>query len=137
VPGAVGYVELIYAVQNKMAYADIKNKSGNFITPSLKSSSVAANVALPDDTRVSITDTDSAEGYPISTFTWVILYKDQNYNGRKMEAAKAVIDMMWWMIHDGQTIPEQLNYAALPSKAVVISEKLLKQAVYNGKPILK
>jgi phosphate transport system substrate-binding protein len=137
VPGGVGYVELIYALQNKMAYADVKNKSGNFITPSLKTASIAANITIPDDTRVSITDTDAKDGYPISTFTWLILFAEQNYNNRKVEAATAVVNMMWWLIHEGQANNEQLNYATLPAAAVVKAEKLLKQVAFNGKPILK
>jgi phosphate transport system substrate-binding protein len=137
VPGSVGYVELIYAIQNKMAYADVKNKSGAYITPSLKSTTIAANVTLPDDTRVSITNTESKDGYPISTFTWLIIYKEQNYNGRKAEAAKALVDMLWWMIHDGQNVPEKLDYASLPDPAVKKAEVLLKSVVFNGKPILK
>ncbi|HPO51088.1 MAG TPA: phosphate ABC transporter substrate-binding protein PstS, partial [Spirochaetota bacterium] len=77
VSGSIGYIELIYAVQNKMSYADIKNKSGNYITPSLESTSKAAAIDIPDDTRVSITDTDASDGYPISSLTWIILYKEQ------------------------------------------------------------
>ena len=137
VPGSIGYVELIYALQNKMSYADVKNKSGKYITPSLKTASIAANISMPDDTRVSITDTGAKEGYPISTFTWLICYKEQNYNNRNMESAEAVANMLWWVIHEGQSIPEKLDYASLPEAAVKKSENLLKQVVFNGKPILK
>ena len=137
IPGSVGYVELIYALQNKMAFADVKNKSGNYVTPSLKTSSLSADIALPDDTRISITDTDSKDGYPISSFTWLILYKEQNYNNRTETNAKAVTNLAWWVIHEGQKYPEKLDYAPLPKAAVEKSEKLLKSVAYNGKPILK
>ena len=85
-PGSFGYVELIYALQNKMPYGMIKNKKGNFVKPTIASTSLAANTALPDDMKVDLTDTDAAEGYPISGFTWILVYKEQNYaeqNGRK------------------------------------------------------
>jgi phosphate transport system substrate-binding protein len=81
-PGSFGYVELIYALQNKMPYGTIKNKKGNFIKPSIASTSLAANTALPDDMKVDLTDTDAAEGYPISGFTWILVYQEQNYAGK-------------------------------------------------------
>lgn len=135
-PGAIGYVELIYALQNKMPVAIIKNKSGNFIEPSLKSISLAANIELPDDTRVSITDTTSKEGYPISGFTWIIIYKEQNYSGRTKEKAKALLDLLWWMTHDGQKIAESLQYAPLSKSAVIKAENIMKSVEYGGAKLL-
>jgi phosphate transport system substrate-binding protein len=100
-PGAVGYVELIYALQNKMPYATVKNRSGNWIVPSLASTSAAANVAIPDDvTKVNLTDTASADGYPISTFTWVLVYKEQGYDNRPKDKVDAMMKLLWWMVHD-------------------------------------
>ena len=81
-PGSVGYVELIYALQNNMPVGTVKNKQDVFVAPSLEATSLAANVAIPDDTRVSLTDTDAQQGYPISGFTWIIVFKEQNYNQR-------------------------------------------------------
>jgi phosphate transport system substrate-binding protein len=72
-PGSIGYVELIYALQNKMPFADIQNKSGKFIKPTLASTSAAANIKLPADMKASLTDTSAADGYPISGFTWILL----------------------------------------------------------------
>src|SRR6202008_4214946 len=69
-PGALGYIELAYALQNKMTFASIQNKSGDFITPSVESTSAAGNVQIPDDAKVSLTNTDAKDGYPISGFTW-------------------------------------------------------------------
>jgi phosphate transport system substrate-binding protein len=137
IPGAVGYVELVYAAQNKISFADVKNKSGDFITPSLKSASAAAAVTLPDDTRVSITDTAAKDGYPISTFTWLILYKDQKYNSRSQATAKATVDTLWWVIHDGQQFAEALNYSRLDKGVVRKAEKLLKSVTYGGATLLK
>jgi phosphate transport system substrate-binding protein len=137
IPGAVGYVELVYASQNKISFADVKNKSGSFVTPSLKSVSVAAAVSLPDDTRVSITDTTAKDGYPISTFTWLILYKDQKYSSRSQASGKATVDMLWWLIHDGQQYTEALNYSSLDKGVVQKAEKLLKSVTYGGATFLK
>src|SRR6202000_3203348 len=78
-PGAIGYVELIYALQNKMLFANVQNKSGKYITPSLASTTLASNVELPADAVVSLTNTDNAKGYPISSFTWALIYKEQKY----------------------------------------------------------
>ena len=84
-PGSIGYVELIYALQNKMPYATVQNKKGKFVKPSLATTSAAANISLPDDMRVSLTDTTAPEGYPISGFTWIILYKEQKYGDKTLE----------------------------------------------------
>lgn len=137
VPGSVGYVELIYAMSNNMPYARIKNKSGNYVAPSIESVSLAANVALPDDTRVSITDTDAKDGYPISGFTWLIFYKEQNYDKRSSDQAKTLVDMLWWVLHDGQTLAEPLHYAPLPDEAVKKGETILKSITYKGKSVFK
>jgi len=134
---SVGYVELAYAEKNRMPYAIIKNKSGNFIKPSIKSVSLAANVTLPDDTRASITDTDAKEGYPISAFTWILVYKEQSYGGRTNSKAKTLAKLLWWMTHEGQQYCAELLYAPLPKEAVAKAEKILKSVTYNGQPILK
>ncbi len=136
-PGAIGYVELIYTMQNNMPAGIIKNKAGNFIEPNIKSTSAAANIDMPDDTRVSLTDTDAADGYPISGFTWLIFYKEQNYGGRSKEQAEALMKLMWWVIHEGQQIAEQLKYSALPAAAVKKAETILQSVVYNNSPLLK
>ncbi|MGC9366739.1 MAG: phosphate ABC transporter substrate-binding protein PstS [bacterium] len=135
-PGAVGYVELIYALSNDMPTAHIKNKSGNFIQPSIESVSASANVALPVDMRVSITNTDASNGYPISGFTWIILYQEQNYNNREKTRAEEVVNLIWWMIHDGQSHNTPLHYAPLPDEAVRNAEIILKSITYNGSPLL-
>lgn len=137
VPGSLGYVELIYAVGNKMPYAEIKNKTGKFIKPAIKSVSLAAGITLPDDTRASITDTSAPEGYPISGFTWLVLYKEQKYGGRTKERADNLLKLMWWIIHEGQQLAEPLDYAPLPKDAVQKAESILRSCVYGGEKILK
>jgi phosphate transport system substrate-binding protein len=136
-PGSVGYVELLYALQNKMAFGNIKNKAGTFVEPTPKSVSAAANVKIPDDTNVSLTDTDAKDGYPISGFTWLIFYKEQNYGGRSKEKAEALVKMLHWMVKDGQKFVEPLQYSALSSEAVAKSEKIIRSMTYGGAPILK
>ena len=135
-PGAIGYVELIYAAKNNMVFADMKNASGNFITPSLQSVQSAANIDLPADTRITITNSPAADAYPISGFTWFILYKEQNYGGRSMDKAGNLTKMMWWVTHEGQQYNEPLQYAKLSDKATKVVETLLNSVTYGGKPIL-
>jgi phosphate transport system substrate-binding protein len=135
-PGAIGYVELIYALQNKMIFANIQNKSGKFIMPSLASTTLASNVELPANAEVSLTNTDNPKGYPISSFTWALVYKEQKYNDRTAARAKMVLDLLWYNIHDGQKNCEPLNYAPLSKSAVKVAEKILKSATYDGKAIL-
>ena len=135
-PGGIGYVELIYALQNKLDYAKIQNKKGKFIMPSIASVTAAGNVKLPDDSKIFITDTDAADGYPIAGFTWVLIYKEQNYNGRSAAKAKELLKLLWWNIHDGQKFCEPLNYSPLSKEAIKVAEKILKSATYDGKEIL-
>jgi len=136
-PGSIGYVELIYASQNKMPYGMVKNKKGNFLTATLASITKAADTNLPDDMKVSLTDTDAPEGYPISGFTWILVYKEQNYGNRPEEKAKESVKLLWWMTHEGQKNAEPLEYAPLSKKAVEKAEKLIKSVTYNGKPMMK
>jgi phosphate transport system substrate-binding protein len=136
-PGAVGYVELIYAIQNKMAYGNVKNKAGKFIEPTLKAVSAAANVKIPDDTNVSLTNTDASDGYPISSFTWLIFYKEQNYGGKAKDRAETLAKLLLWTINEGQKFVEPLQYAPLSKEAQAKANKLVRSMVFNGAPLLK
>jgi len=134
-PGSIGYVELVYALQNKMPAATLKNKAGNFVEASLKSSSAAAAIDLPADMRVSLTNTDAPDGYPICSFTYLLLYKNQSYDNRTEASAKATITLVNYVIHDGQKYAEALGYAPLPAPAVEKAEAILKSVTYNNKPL--
>ena len=136
-PGAIGYVELAYAIQNKMTFADLKNKAGNYITPTVASTSAAGNITIPADGKVLLSNTDAKDGYPISGFTWALIYKEQNYNQRAADRAEKVLKLLWWTIHEGQKYCNELNYAPLSPAAVAVAEKILKSATYSGKPVLK
>lgn len=135
-PGGIGYIELAYAVQNKMSYAKIQNKSGNFITPNIASTSAAGNVQLPADSKIFLGNTDAAGGYPISGFTWALIYKEQNYSNRSEARAQNLAKLLWWNIHEGQQYCEGLHYAPLSPAAVSVAEAILKSATFGGKPLL-
>lgn len=110
--GAIGYVELVYALSEKMPVAEMKNKAGKFVAPSLKSTSEAAAAsvkAMPADFRVSITDADGAGSYPISAFTYLLVYKtmDKDKGGE-------LVKFLDWAMADGQKIASDMNYAPLP-----------------------
>jgi phosphate transport system substrate-binding protein len=137
-PGAIGYVELIYALQNSMAYATLKNKSGNFVKASLASTSAAAMVTIPDDvTKVNLTDTEAPDGYPISTFTWILVYREQNYDNRPKAKVDGMMKLLWWITHDGQQYAEPLSYAKLPKAVVNKAEVILRSVTFGGVPVLK
>ncbi|WP_179415296.1 phosphate ABC transporter substrate-binding protein PstS [Mucilaginibacter sp. E4BP6] len=135
-PGAIGYVELAYAKQNHMPISNIQNKSGKFITPTIEATTLASNVVIPADSKVSITDTDNPKGYPIASFTWALIYKEQNYGGRSKARATELVKLLWWNIHQGQADCAPLNYAPLSKSAVKVAEQILKSATYDGKAIL-
>jgi len=136
-PGAIGYIELAYAVQNGMAFAKMQNKAGSFITPSIASVTAAANIDIPADAKVSLTNTEAADGYPISGFSWVIIYQEQKYANRSADKVKKMLTLLQWMIHDGQQFGGPLNYAPLSAKAVSVGDALLKTVTFDGKPVLQ
>ncbi len=135
ISGSIGYVELIYALQNNLSVGAIRNKSGNFIKPSLSSTSLAAQGSIPDDTRVSITDSDIAEAYPVAGFTWIILHEDQGITGKTETKVKTIANLLKWMVTDGQVFTEPLHFAPLPEEARKKALKLIEKINYNGKSI--
>jgi len=136
-PGGIGYVELAYAVQSNMAFGKMQNKAGNFITPSIASVTAAANISIPPDAKVSLTNTDAPDGYPISGLSWVLIYKEQKYGDRTAEKTTQMLKLIQWMIHDGQQYSGPLNYAPLSPAAVSVGDAILKSVTYDGKPILQ
>jgi phosphate transport system substrate-binding protein len=117
-PGAIGYVELIFAANNKLPVATIKNKAGKWVTPSPKTVTAAAEGSIktiPDDMRVSITDATGKEAYPISGFTYLLVSKDMKAMGPK---GKAMVKFLKWVMKDGQKYAEPLEYAPLPKPLV-------------------
>lgn len=135
---SIGYVGSEYAFAQRIPYARIKNTKGEFVLPSSTTISAAASGVIPTDTRCSITNSEAAGAYPISTFTWLIIYKEQNYSGRSKEQAEATIDLLKYILSaQVQNMTSEVNYAPLPAKARELSLKNLKTVTYNGVAILQ
>jgi phosphate transport system substrate-binding protein len=116
-PGSIGYVELIYAIQNKIAFGAVQNANGEFVKasiPAVTAAAAAAAKSMPADFRVSITNAPGAGVYPISSFTWLLLYE----NPKDKAQSKAMVDFMKWALTDGQKMATVLGYAPLPAEVV-------------------
>ena len=134
----IGYVGSEYAFAQKIPYAKIRNQRGEFVTPDANSISAAASGEIPTDTRCSITNSDAAGAYPISTFTWMIIYKEQNYSDRSKEQAVATLDLLQYILSDeAQNITSEVHYAPLPAKAKELSMNNLKTVTFDGLAILQ
>ena len=139
-PGAIGYVELIYAISNKLGYGVVKNAAGKYTEASLDSVTKAADgVTLPDlgnlkgqQAKISITNSTSADAWPISTFTWILIAKDMSDKGK----ATAIVRYLWYNTHEGQTFAKDLGYAPLPSAAQKTAEELIKAVTSGGSKVL-
>jgi phosphate transport system substrate-binding protein len=128
-PNSISYVELIYAVQNKIGYGQVKNASGNWVKASMDTvSQAAAGVTMPDDFRVSITNSPGKTAYPIASFTWLLIPA----NMPDANKAKAVQGFLGWMLTDGQKVAPTLDFAPLPKPVVEKEEKQL--ATLSGAP---
>jgi len=143
-PHSIGYIELAYAIQNQVPFAQLKNHDGNFVTPSLETTSAAAAASstLPsgdgDWSQVNILDAPGANSYPIASFSYILIYKEL-YNGQtKMNrtAAEALVEFLWWVVHsDGQSYADELYYAPLPTSVVSGNEATLNSITYNGESL--
>ncbi|MGE0134469.1 MAG: phosphate ABC transporter substrate-binding protein PstS [Dehalococcoidia bacterium] len=134
-PNAIGYVELNYAIETKLAFADVKNQAGKFITPSIDgTSAAAAGVTLPADYRVSIVNASGESSYPIASFTYLLVHKDAS----SCDKQKPLVNMLWWVFHDptAAATAKTLNYAPLPAGVQPKVDATLKSLTCNGQPIL-
>ncbi|MDO8672311.1 MAG: phosphate ABC transporter substrate-binding protein PstS [Dehalococcoidia bacterium] len=134
-PGAIGYVELAYASQNKLPYATLQNKDGNFVEPTIDSTTAAAAGAastMPADLRVSMVNASGKNAYPIAGYTYIILYTEQTDQAK----GDAVVKFLWWATHEGQAFAKNLLYAPLPGEIVQKVEAKLKSVTSSGKPLL-
>ncbi len=123
-PGSLGYVELIYALQNKIAYGSVQNSDGEFVRATIQSVTAAASAAvknMPKDFRVSITNAPGKGVYPISSFTWLLLYENPKDKGQ----SKAMVDFVRWALTDGQKFAPDLGYAPLPAEVVKLEMEAL------------
>jgi phosphate transport system substrate-binding protein len=136
--GTIGYIGFEYAVAQKIPMAQIRNSAGNFIEPTISSFTAAADGEIPADTRIMITNSSNPEAYPISSFTWIIMYKEQAYAGRSQATAEATVNTVSWLTGEkAQAIATSVNYAPLPQKASEQAALILKSITYESKPILK
>jgi len=140
----IGYVELAYTVQNSMTVAKVRNPAGNFILPTLNSTSDAAAGASPSLpasnaswTGVSILNAPGATSYPISSLTYLLIYEELNVLGPSMTQAraKALVDFVWWAVHDGQAYSEALVYVPLPDSVKTLNEQGLRNVTFNGQTL--
>ena len=136
--GAIGYVEYTYAVENSLPTALIKNPAGEWIKPSLESISLAGERKdLPEDMRISLVLSKAKGSYPLSSFTWILVYKEQAYQNRSLEKAKDLVHLLWYLTHEAQNLAKTLHYAPLPSLAREKAEEIIKKIQYQGTPIWK
>lgn len=135
---SIGYVGSEYAFAQGIAYASLLNANGEYVKPTAESISAAASGEIPADTRCSITNSDAAGAYPIATFTWILIYKEQAYSNRELYEAQATLDLLNYVLGDeAQSITSEVNYAPLPKKAKELSFANLKTVTYNGVAILQ
>jgi len=134
-PGAIGYVELAYAIKNNLPAPMVRNQAGKYVEPTIQSTTAAAAGAaknMPSDFRVSLTNPPGEDVYPIASFTWLLVYKDQQDEVK----GRAIVKFLQWAIHGGQKYTSDLLYAPLPPQVVSHIEGKLKQITYQGKPLL-
>lgn len=133
-PNSIGYVELAFAKANNLPTALVKNKAGNFVEPTIENISAAAAGSvqnMPDDMRVTITNADGDSAYPISSYTYILVYKNQ----KDAVKGKALVDFLWWAIHDGKQFTADLHYAPLPEEVVKKVEAKINSITADGKPL--
>jgi phosphate transport system substrate-binding protein len=134
-PGAIGYVELVYATQNRMPVGLVRNRTGTFVEATLASTTAAAGgERWPADTdfRVSITDPDERDAYPVASFTWILIPRDMPNAAN----ARALLEFLWWATHEGQRFATDLGYAPLPQPVVRLVEARLRAVTVSGRPVL-
>jgi phosphate transport system substrate-binding protein len=134
-PGALGYVELAYATTNSLSVALVRNQAGQFVEPTIESTTAAAAGAandMPPDFRVSVTNAPGERAYPIASFTWLLVYKEQPDQSK----GKALVKFLRWAVHEGQQYAPGLLYAPLPPPVVKQVETKIAGITYQGKPIL-
>jgi phosphate transport system substrate-binding protein len=131
--GAIGYVELAYAVENNLPWVLLRNAAGNYEAPSLEGTTAATvGVTLPDDMKIMITNSTNPDAYPICGFTWILAYVNQTNQAK----GTTLVNVLWWAIHEGQQYGAALDYAALSPAAVAKAENEIRSIQYQGQPLL-
>jgi len=133
--GSIGYVELSYALLNKLPYGLVQNKAGQFVEPALESTTAAAAgfaSSMPDDLRVSIVNAPGENAYPIAGYTYILVYREQDDPGK----GRAMARFLWWAVHEGEKMATELVYAPLPAEVVKKVEEKLKSMTSQGEQLL-
>ncbi len=133
--GAVGYLEYTFAVQSSLTCVALRNRSAAFVLPSVTSIQAAVPPDATADLQGTLLNRPGATSYPIVSFTWLVFYKDQAYDGRSRERAVAIYELVSWILGDGQSLAEPLQYSSLPDSARKAAATLLEQISWQGKPI--
>ena len=134
--GSIGYVGSEYGFALKIAMANLQNSAGRFIAPSSDAISAAATAEIPSDMRVMITNSPAVDAYPISCFTWLLVYKEQDYNDRSLESAQHSINLVRWMLSPAaQDITTKVHYSPLSNSVIESSLKALEGVTYKGTKI--
>lgn len=133
--GAIGYNELAYILTNSIQYAQVQNAAGQYVLPSLDSAKAAAGnfTNIPADLRFFIVNAPGADSYPISGYSWVIVYQQQS----NADKGRAIANLLWWMTHDGQQYSTPLSYVPLPANIVAKDEAQIKSMTCGGSPCYK
>lgn len=135
-PYSIGYIGSEYAFAQQIPMAELQNANGEFVTPDVASISAAATGSLPSDTRTMITNSSAKGAYPISCFTWLIVYQEQHYADRTKDQAQATVDLLRFMLSTpNQQAAQLVNYASLPKSMVKMSLENLKKITFDGKPL--
>ena len=133
---AIGYIGSEYAFAQNIPFASIINANGESIRPNAESISAAASGSIPSDTRTMITNSDAIGAYPISCFTWLVVYKEQNYSRRSKEQATATINLLEYILSpEVQRIADDVHYAPLPQKVIDLSKENIKKITFDGNPL--
>jgi phosphate transport system substrate-binding protein len=137
-PGSIGYVELKYALENKLPVVTLKNQAGNWIKPSLASAVEATSgIELPDDLRLQnqVVNTKDPQGYPIVGMTWLLVYQKHEVTAKSLEEAKALVRFLNWVLTEGQKLNEGASYVRLSPEVVKRAQALVNTMTYNGQPL--
>lgn len=134
--GSIGYIGSEYAFAMNIPVAKIQNAKGQFVSPSSKSITASLSGNIPDDLRCTITNADTDGAYPISCLTWILVYKEQNYENRSLEKAQATADLLRFVLNtDSQQLTEKIHYAPLPSYIIEKALAAISSMTYNNQPI--
>lgn len=137
--GSIAYVDLVYAKQNNFPVAKIKNKAGNFVLGDIANASEAANnIVIPTDTRVSLTDAEGMNSAPMTTFSYLLVRQEQNYNNRTLLQAQELVKLLQWMYTaEAQDQHAELYFSPMPPYVLELGQNIINQINYDGKPVVE